>query len=515
MVLEFLSQFREQLAAVWGRLTRRQRWGIGGVVAVFALGLLLWSRVTPGGGNFVPLFTRLEPSDAGAVVEQLEEMQVEYRLAEQGSAILVDSDQVYEVRLTLAREGLPKGSIVGFEIFDQTSLGTTDFVRRVQYIRGLQGELARTINQIDGIERSSVHIVLPEPSLYTQNEHPPTAAVLLELSPGVELDRAQVRGIVHLVSRSVEGLSPEQITLLDDSGVILASGQEEPAGGALTASQIELQTVVQLSLERNVQSLLERVLGPGNVVTRVSAELDFDQKTISRRYFTPGDDQGIVRSVQELREVFEGGTAAAAASGTTGIPSYPAGTETGGKSSRTETAQTFEINETSETEVIAPGSVKRLSVAVMVNRATLTAPEQAMIENVVSAALGLDSERSDQITVAAFPFDTSLAEQLQEALADEAEAPRSAFRYWPVAVAVLVAGAVLALSLRRRSARQQREEDEALRREEERQMHLAAQEAAAAREAVPDDTGTVGQMAQRSPEEVARLVQAWLAEDRE
>lgn len=518
-----MASVRQQTALVWGNLGQRQKIvaGVSALVVLIALAAVI--LLAGGKGGYVPLFTQLEAADAGAVVEQLGAMNVSYRLAEGGSAILVPSEDVYEARLALAKEGLPKGSIIGFEIFDQTSLGTTDFVRRVQYLRGLQGELSRTITQIDGVEQASVHIVIPESSLYTQQSNPPTAAVLLKLGAAGGLEKQQVRGIVHLISRSVEGLQPENVTVLDAGGTILSSGADTGAGAGglnLTLTQLEMQTGVQQELERKVQTMLEQVLGPGNVVTRVNAALNFDQKTVSRRYFEPvGDTEGILRSVQELRETFAGqGTPAAA--GTPGIPGYPAAGEGTSTYTKTDTVRNYEVNETSESVVVAPGSIERLTVAVMVNRERLSPVELKAIETAVAATIGSDAERSDQITVAAFPFDTSLAKQLQEAMAEPAgsrPADSGVLKGVPFALAALLL--LVGVFFLRQRHRREAPLAEVLTMPgvTAAGMEAAREEAAAARE--EGGSGRlqkeIERLVRQSPEEIARLVKTWLAEDPE
>jgi len=505
-------------------MSRPQKFVIVGSVILVLLIIGIGTRLFSAQGGYVPLFTQLEPSDAGEVVAQLDELGVKYELAEQGSAILVSSEDVYKTRLELAREGLPKGSVIGFEIFDKTALGTTDFVRRVQYIRGLQGELTRTIMQIEGVDQASVHIVLPEPSLYTTQEKPTTAAVLLKLRAGAALEQAQIRGIVHLLSRSVEGLLTDNITIIDDSGRILSNGIESGEGAfggvGLSLSQVEMQAAVQRELEQKVQSMLEQVLGPGNVVARVNAELNFDQKTVSRRIFEPTDGEGVLRSIEELKETFEGtGSPPDTASGTPGIPGYAAADSGSSTYSHSETARNYEISETTENTVVAPGSVKRLSVAVMLNREQLTAQEQTVIESAVASTIGIDPGRSDQITVAAFPFDTSLAQQLQEELArqtaQEGTAGQTLTRVGIALAALLLLFGVYRILLRRR---QSARGSEALILEEAAETAtLAAEEAAATRQESPAAKlqGEIEKLVRQEPEEAAKLVKAWLTEDQE
>ncbi|MGI5839076.1 MAG: flagellar basal-body MS-ring/collar protein FliF [bacterium] len=521
--MDLFNQFRQQVAELWGRLNRAQKIIIGGSIVLLPLCIVIGTSLFSSQRNYVPLFTQLEANDAGEVVAKLDEMNVSYALAEGGSAVLVPGEAVYETRLALAREGLPKGSVVGFEIFDRTALGTTDFVRRVQYIRGLQGELTRTIRQIDGVEEVSVHIVLPEESLYTQQKKQATAAVLLNLRAGAALEQQQVRGIVHLISRSVEGLLTDNITVIDDSGRILSNGfasEADTATGILTLSQMEMQNTVQEELEHKLQSMLEQVLGPGNVVARVNAELNFDQKTVSRRFFEPVEGEGVLRSIEELHETFRGtGTPPDTAAGTPGIPGYPAADGGSSEFSHSETTMNFEISETTENMVVAPGSIKRLSVAVMLNREQLTAQEQTVIENAVASTIGVDLARSDQITVAAFPFDTSLVDTLREELRRQAE-PGGMNARTAVTVGVALALLLLLFGLFRMMARRRQiaGTGEVLVMGEMAEPSFAAEaEVAATAQEAPAAKlqGEIEKLIRLEPEEAAKLVKAWLGEDQD
>lgn len=504
-------------------MSRTQKIVIGGSVILLLLLISIGTKLFSPRRNYVPLFTQLEPGDAGEVVAQLDEMKISYVLAEQGSAILVPGEDVYKTRLELAREGLPKGSVIGFEIFDKTALGTTDFVRRVQYIRGLQGELTRTIMQIDGVQQASVHIVLPEPSLYTQQEKPATAAVLLKLRAGTALGQSQIRGMVHLISRSVEGLLTDNITVIDDTGRILSNGIASEAGALggmnLTMSQMEMQTAFQKELEQKVQSMLEQVLGPGNVVARVNTELNFDQKTVSRRFFEPIDGEGVLRSIQELKETFAGtGSPPNTASGTPGIPGYAAADSGNSEYSRSEKVMNYEISETTENMIVAPGSIRRLSVAVMLNREQLTVQEQKVIENAVASTIGVDLGRSDQITVAAFPFDTTLVQRLQEDLQRQAEQGSTTGQTALTRMIIILAASFLLFGVYRIMARRRYSENlgNALVLEGPSGPDIAAEvEAAATKQESPAVKlqGEIEKLIRQEPGEAAKLVKAWLAED--
>lgn len=505
-------------AARWNSLKPNQRvaaLAIGGllVAALLFLGVRLRSPQ-----EYAPLFTRLEPQDAGEVIAALDEKKIPYKVSEDKGAILVPRDAVYKTRMVLAAEGLPKGGSVGFEIMDKPNFAATDFERKMSYLRGLQGELSRTISQLSGVEAARVHIVIPQPSLFIEKEKPATSAVFLKLKPGAELAQEQVKGIVHLVSRSVEGLKPENVTIIDSSGRVLSANLEEDGPGAGAIARLETERRFQKQLEDNLTRLLESVFGAKNVVTTVSAQLSFDEKTVSTNLFQPiTNDEGIARSVKELEERFKGegspvGGVPGMSSNVEGagnIPSYQVSGSSGpSEYERREVTRNFEVNQVQEHTVIAPGAVQRLSVAVVVNK-QLSAEQQQAIEKTVAAAIGYDPERKDQITVIGEPFDTSLAKRLEEQLAADASARRAALiRNYALAGAacllLILVGAIALRRLRRPLAAPPEipaplPEQAAIEvSEEEREKKRIRAE--------------VERLAKVHPEKVADLVRAWLTE---
>ncbi|MFC2742070.1 MAG: flagellar basal-body MS-ring/collar protein FliF, partial [Selenomonas artemidis] len=217
-----MGEWKERGLAMWERFDKRQRYiMLGSALAILALifGLSFWYGSKP---DMVPLFTDMETKDAGEVANQLREAKISYEVQDgkNGTTILVPTTNVHEARLNLATQGLPRGN-KGFEIFDDSKLGVTEFQNRVNYLQALQGELTRTIEQIDAVEKARVHIVLPEDSLYKKEEKPATASIMLRLKPGTELTKKEIKGIVNLAAHSVKGLTPENITIVDDTGKIL------------------------------------------------------------------------------------------------------------------------------------------------------------------------------------------------------------------------------------------------------------------------------------------------------
>ena len=308
-----MANWRERLRELWNRLDKKRKYAfIGGIVALILafVGISFWYGSKP---EYVPLYTNLETKDAGDVVNSLKETGVPYELIEdkRGATILVPVTQVHDLRLSLASEGLPRGN-KGFELFDDSKLGVTEFQNKVNYLQALQGELTRTIEHLDSVEKARVHIVLPEDSLYKKNEKPATASILLMLKPEKKLSPPEVKGIVNLVSHSVQGLAPENITIVDEQGTILNKSDDDEferqtAQNLRTLSQIEMTKKVRDHIQQNLQTLLDKTLGEGKAFCRVSVELDFDDRKVDRQTFTPVvDESGIIRSQQDISESYNG-----------------------------------------------------------------------------------------------------------------------------------------------------------------------------------------------------------------
>ncbi|MGQ9581637.1 MAG: flagellar basal-body MS-ring/collar protein FliF, partial [Armatimonadota bacterium] len=264
------------LSRLWKELSPAQRL----VVAAFA-SLAFTSVVLIGMALSRPrmavLFSGLTSEDAGAIAQKLAEQKIPYRLSADGTTIEVPANKVYDVRLQLATQGLPQGGTVGFELFDKSNFGMTEFAERLNYQRALQGELQRTIKQLAPVVDARVHIVMPEEKLYTSEQNPVTASVVLRLRRDRPLSDGQVGGIVHLVSSAVEGLKPSNITVIDTEGNVLSEAVTLAGSGGqlLTAAQTKLKRQYEIELAANLQGMLARIVGPDKAVVRVSAELNF------------------------------------------------------------------------------------------------------------------------------------------------------------------------------------------------------------------------------------------------
>ena len=377
------------------------------------------------------------------MINKLKEKKIPFRLSHNGTAIEVPKGQVYDIRLSLAAEGLPKGGGVGFEVFDRTNLGTTDFVQKLNYQRALQGELSRTIKQIKEIDQARVHVVTPKESLFTEDQKKSTASVFIKTRSGMTLGTSQVDGIIHLVSSAVEGLEPGNITVVDTSGKVLSKKSDNTPMGQLTTGQLEYQRNIEEGLKKKVQGMLEEVLGPSKAIARVSTDIDFQQIDITEERYDPS---GIVRSEQKNVERSSASVGGSTTGETKGeIPVDPKSPKAkpnvkpnvnpelpirqpGGSSpllnanssDRQNEIRNYEISRINKRIKNPVGNIKKISAAVIVDggykegtdekgkkgKQYTPRPQEEMksLENIVKKAIGYDEKRGDQVEVINMPF---------------------------------------------------------------------------------------------------------------
>ena len=381
-------------------------------IVVFAL-IIIQARVA----DYQLLYANLSPTDASSVVNWLKDQKIPYELASEGKAVKIPADRVYEARLELAGMGLPQGGGVGFEVFDKQAFGLTDFAQKINYLRALQGELARTISSLAVVENARVHLALPEDHLFKEQQKQATASVILKIAPGQQLKEGQVQGIVHLVAGSIEGLDANNVTVVDSSGKILSESRKEEAESVVAPGMLEYQHTLEQRLENRAQSLLDTALGSGNSVVRVTAELNFLQQEQTEEKYDP--EGSVVRSEQTSEEK----SGIARSGGVPGSASnLPGGsgtmTSSSNPSSRSEETVNYEVSKVISKKVFPVGTIQNLSVAVLVaDKVNSTADgkkpvavprseeELASIQTMVSRALGLDDKRGDQIEVTSMPFE--------------------------------------------------------------------------------------------------------------
>lgn len=394
--------------------------------------------------SYSVVYSGLSESDAGEIVSKLKEQGVTYRLKDSGT-ILVPTDQVYEVRLSMANEGLPKSSSVGYELFNSSGLIMTEFTQNVNYQRALEGELQRTINSISAVEESHVHIVIPEKALLTEDQQPATASVTLHIKQGEYLERSQVNSISHLVASSVQGLSTEQIVIIDGEGNLLAGGGEDE--NLVVATQNDVRRLAELTaaknITKNVEDVLDKVIGPDRYVVQASVILDLDKVEVKKQEFSP--DENSVRSSQNLQESY---TTTEREQGVPGAETnLPEGAIVAGDEnqlynySRSEDTVNYEINEVETTQVKTPGQISKISLAVMVDGVE-DEEQLSKIEAAVSAAAGIDETRGDVLSVSTISFDRTYEEE-QIAAKQQETAMETFFKFAEIFIPVLVVAALL------------------------------------------------------------------------
>ncbi|PLX84500.1 MAG: flagellar M-ring protein FliF [Desulfuromonas sp.] len=402
------------------------------------------------------LYGGLAEEDAAEVVAWLKESKTPYRLEDAGRSIHIPADLVYESRLALAGAGLPQGGGVGFEIFDQTSFGITDFAQKINLQRAQQGELSRTIASLAPVEAARVHLALPSKRLFKEQQKEATASVILKLAVGRELKEDQVQGIVHLVAGSIEGLPPENITVIDASGRVLTKRFQEEMVGSATPGMLEYQQTLEGRLESRAQALLDRALGPGNSLVQATATVDFSQQEMTEETYDP--EATVVRSEQSSREK-SGSESSGGVPGVESNLNQEGGFAASVPTSRNEETVNYEVSKVVSRKVFPVGTLKQLSVAVLVadrrvpaaeggeGGETAWAPrkeeELASIESMVRSALGLDAGRGDQLEVVSMPFENIF----EHALVPEPETAGALERWLPALKYGLLALSVVLLYL--------------------------------------------------------------------
>lgn len=408
----------QNIVSNFAQLPGRNKAGsIFGVAALIALvvGALLWGR-TP---DYRILYTNLSDRDGGAVLAALTQMNVPYKFQEGGGAVLVPADMVHDARLRLASQGLPKGSIVGFELLESQKLGATQFQEQINYQRGLEGELARSIQSVAAVQSARVHLAIPKSSVFLRDQQKPTASVLVALHSGRTLDRAQVAGIVHLIASSVPELNPKNVSVLDQSGNLLSNLHD---GLGLDPQQLSYVNTLEEGFNKRILDILEPIVGPGNVRARVTADIDFSiQESTAEIYKpNPAPDQTAIRS-QSTQESSQGGNpqAQGVPGATSNQPGATAGQSTpGSANAKKESVINYEVDKTIKHQKNPTGVIRRLSAAVVVNhrrttaadgKVTLTALTKEQMEQInalTREAMGFTKDRGDSLNIANAVFST-------------------------------------------------------------------------------------------------------------
>jgi flagellar M-ring protein FliF len=374
-------------------------------------------------GQMGTLYTELPTGDSAAIVQKLDTMQVPYTVAPDGTSIKVPIEQVGKLRMVMAGDGLPSGGGVGYEIFDkQSSFGTTSFVQNINQLRALEGELARTISTVQGVRVARVHLVMPERELFARESRPATASVFLTLRGSVTLSREQIAAIQHLVSAAVPQLKPQAISIIDNAGNLLARGSTDGDNGAIGPggqTGDELRREYEARLAQQIEDLLGRTVGFGRVRATVTADMDFNRVVTNEEKFDP--EGQVARSTQTVSETSNsaegsGGGAVSVGNNLPGGEAAGASGSNNASNNRTEETTNFEVGKKIINTVQELGTVKRLSVAVIVDGNYTTAEdgkqtynprnaeEVAKLEELVKSAIGYDENRGDSLKVENMQF---------------------------------------------------------------------------------------------------------------
>ncbi len=529
------------------RLSPMQKIALGAVVLTVVAGGLVLSRASSGPA-LTPLYTDLSSADAASVVDALSSRGVAYDLTDAGRTVLVPKDQVYDLRVALAGDGLPTSN-EGYALLDNQGITTSEFRQRIDYQRALEGELAKTINALQGVQGASVHLALPEQSVFVDQPATPTASVLVA-SRGLDgITASEVEAIVHLVASSVKDMKPEGVTVVDASGAVLSAGGTSTAGGVGAGSdRARVVADYENRMAAAITALVTRMTGPNKVAVKVTADLDLDQSQVTSERFeqpanpdgTPGSGQVVNERTSEERY----GPGASGGNGATGVLG-PDGAQTGeeaaadslgtGEYARADADRQFALDRVVEQRVNVPGTVTRMNVAVLVDEEAVTAEQAAAIEEMVAVAAAIDPEnRGDQVKVTRMPFDTSLSAQADDLAAAEQKAQSKAEMMGMIRTGAILFVIVVALFLGYRSAKNARRitatpiqigELAAASRPSLGAGPMAQEPApepfnpfamAMKREPSPDDLvmNELTMMADRRPQEVADVLKTWLSESK-
>jgi flagellar M-ring protein FliF len=406
--------------------------GVAAVVAVMAA-VWMWGQQP----DYRVLFSNFSDRDGGAIVAELEKMNIPYKYAEGGGAVLVPADRVHDARLKLASQGLPKGGNVGFELMENQRLGSSQFVEQVNFQRAMEGELARSIESVSAVQAARVHLAMPKDSVFVSEQKAPTASVLINLHPGRVLDQQQVSAIVHLVASSVPELPTKNVTVVDQNGNLLSDSGKPASINGMDPSQIKYVQELQQNVVKRIESIITPIVGPNNVRAEATADVDFSRSEQAVESYKPNQtpDAMVVRSQQTSESLNGSANPGGVPGALTNQPPAPATAPinaapitaqgataatpaTGAPltNTRKDATVNYEVDKTIQYVQQAGGGLKRLSVAVVVNykqstnaegkvvMTPLAEAEKTQITNLVKEAMGFNAERGDSVNVVNTPF---------------------------------------------------------------------------------------------------------------
>ncbi len=515
--------------------------GVAASVAVMAA-VWMWGQQP----EYRVLFSNFSDRDGGAIVAELEKMNVPYKYAEGGGAVLVPADRVHDARLKLASQGLPKGGNVGFELMENQRLGASQFVEQVNFQRAMEGELARSIESVSAVQAARVHLALPKDSIFVSEQKQPTASVLLNLHPGRALDPQQVSAIVHLVASSVPELATKNVTVVDQNGNLLSDAGKAPRVNGMDPSQIKYVQELQQDVVQRIESIITPIVGPGNVRAEATADVDFSRSEQAVESYKPNQtpDAMAIRSQQTSESLNGSANPAGVPGALTNQPPAPAtapitvpGQATPAPaaaaqpatSTRKDATVNYEVDKTIQYVQQAGGGLKRLSVGVVVNykktvdkagkvaMKPLSEAEKTQITNLVKEAMGYNQARGDTVNVVNSPFASAQEEDLpqppfwkQPEYAEYFDIARSVGKYLLMGIALLLLYLKVAKPLLKKMSEQQ-----ALA-APNHTLHLE-QLATDERAALPgqrnyqENLSRAQKLANEDPRVVANIVKTWVA----
>ncbi|UDY24070.1 flagellar basal-body MS-ring/collar protein FliF [Nocardioides sp. Kera G14] len=534
---------RERLTGQLGRYTRtfadftvgQKAVALVGTAALLLGGFLVFKWASA--PTYSPLYSSLSGTDASAVVDELDKEGVKYELTNGGSTIMVPQSEVYTARVALAGKNLPASDDGGYALLDNQNLSTSDFQEQTNFKRAMEGELTKTIEAIDGVQTAVVHLAIPEKEVFSDEQDPTTASVLVKTAIGSTLSQEQVQAIVHLVASSIDGLDPDNVTVADATGKVLTVQDDTAAGAASTQLQ-EVQNF-QNQMQAQIQAVLDRVVGPGNATATVTAALNFDKTTTKSRKYTY--DKTVPPLSESSQTESYNGTGDAESSAVGGVVGPdgqmdPTSTASGAPSDyKSETAtKDNAVGQVDQEIESAPGQVAGLHTSVILDANKIGQIQPADIKNVVSAAIGIDTTRGDTIDVSSMPFDrtteTAAAKELAKAEAAQASAQRMTWiRDGGIAALVLLILLLAWLKARRKAKAREVATSyvvEQLRADAE--SRAAAQELEAGRmmaelensvtplelNPVDEIRDQLNTLVESQPEDVAALLRGWLVDQK-
>lgn len=508
-------------------------------------GLWMWGS-SP---DYRVLYSNLSDRDGGAIVESLQQQNIPYKFADGGGALMVPSNQVHEIRLRLASQGLPKGGIVGFELMENQKFGTSQFLEQVNYQRALEGELARSMQTLAAVQTARIHLAIPKPSVFVKEQQKPSASVVLLLHPGRTLDAGQINGIIHLISSSVPDMPAKNVTVVDQSGSLLSAAKENHAE-PLDANQIKYVRQIELDYVKRIEAIVAPLVGPNNVRAQITADIDFAQVEQTAEIYKPNPEpkDTSVRSQQKVESINTSGQSQNA----TGVPGalsnqppvpatapivtaagslLPASGVPPGTNMHKEATVNYEVDRTIRYTKLPVGSIKRLSVAVVVNNRSvtdkngkttskpLTEDEKLQITALVKEAMGFDANRGDTLNVLNSAFNVEKEAPVVEIplwkQPDNIALAKEILKYLLImAVFILVALKILRPAFNSIVASLQRMENESI----AARNSAAVDNSAMQQQSAPDyqrNLDGAKQLAQQDPKLVASVVKQWVGSGNE